>query len=216
MAVAELSKWTDRCLCAFPGAQQHPQPSKPAGSRNTVHPRRQHQRSSEPADTAHENTTHSAVLLLGSTGPQAATRCLQHTETSTTAAEAQASNAQAQDSTPHLRSFCQQHSNYERQSLAVIPDKSMRCPKGYAYSKAIPYGHVFRSANTTPCWPCLNPRPGTTRRRALGNKHHDRGSRSLDNVWQERELLNKLHQLCLQAPQTPLATLCNFKHTTSD
>lgn len=46
-AVTELMQWAGRSVCGSPDAQTHPQPSKPAGSRNAVHPRRQHQGSDE-------------------------------------------------------------------------------------------------------------------------------------------------------------------------
>ena len=46
-AVTESLQRADRCLCASAEAKQYPQLSKPAGSRNAVHPRRQHQGFSE-------------------------------------------------------------------------------------------------------------------------------------------------------------------------
>ena len=46
-AVTESLQRAGRCLCASAEAKQHPQLSKPAGSRNAVHLRRQHRESSE-------------------------------------------------------------------------------------------------------------------------------------------------------------------------
>lgn len=46
-AVKESLQRAERCLCASAETKQHPQLSKPAGSRNAVHPTRQHQESSK-------------------------------------------------------------------------------------------------------------------------------------------------------------------------
>lgn len=136
-----------------------------------------------------------------------------HTKISSTAAETPASNAQAQDSTPHLRTFCQQHSGHVRHLPAVIADESLAAQEATPTPRQLaPYG----GGDMTYWRPCLNARTSTTRRRAFGDRHHGKGYRHLNDIWQDRELPDELHLLRLGAPPTPLATLCDSQHTTSD
>lgn len=57
---------------------------------------------------------------------------------------------------------------------------------------------------------CLNAIPSIARRPASGNKHHSKGSRSHNGIWQDRKSPSKLHLLLLRDTPTPLATLRNF------
>lgn len=162
------------------------------------------------ANAAHENATDFATSTDELTSRQAVTR---RRSGKRDLVDTPASNAQAQDSTPHLRSFCQQHSRQERHLPAVIADKSLAAQEAIPTPRQLaPYG----GGDMTHWRPCLNARTSTTRRRAFGDRHHGKGSRYLNDIWQDRELPDELHLLRLGAPPTPLATLCDFQHTTSD
>ena len=158
------------------------------------------------ANAAHENATDFATSTDELTSRQAVTR---RRSGKRDLVDTPASNAQAQDSTPHLRSFCQQHSRQERHLPAVIADKSLAAQEAIPTPRQLaPYG----GGDMTHWRPCLNARTSTTRRRAFGDRHHGKGSRYLNDIWQDRELPNELHLLRLRAPRTPFATRRNSQH----